>query len=317
MKNRLGKKGLLYAGGLFFLPVFLYLSARHFSGEEIRAGLAGFFLENPLIIISVTIAYFLSFSFRAAAWRLYLGNRARFGSCLQAILLSLAVNHLFPVKIGDAFRIGLLTQKEKHIKADESAHSVIVLRLLDIFILLLLSAAGILILKKSFVVAIPEWAFSAGIIMAFLSAYVLYRFYPSFFTKHLSMVRQAFTPRRFIPIAMLTIASWLLEGAVVLGVAASIGNPLGPIQAVWVNSVTVGGQVFQITPGGIATYESIMAIALASFQFPADKAYVVALVSHGYKFVFSYAAGVALLFFTPFKTIWRLRKKGRTGGNAT
>lgn len=58
-----------------------------------------------------------------------------------------------------------------------------------------------------------------------------------------------------------------------------------------------------------------MAIALASFHFPADKAYLVALVSHGYKFAFSYAAGLALLIFTPFKTIRQLRKKGYTGGN--
>ncbi|RDU36260.1 UPF0104 family protein [Neobacillus piezotolerans] len=316
MKNRLWIKRILYAGGVSLVLFFLYLSARHFSGEAVRAALADFFVENPLIIIAVTAAYFLSFSLRSVAWKLYLGNRARFGSCLQAILLSLAVNHLFPVKIGDAFRIGMLSHKEKHIKADESAHSVIVLRLLDIFILLLFSAIGIFLLKKSFVVAIPGWALGLGFLFATLSGYAVFRLYPLLFKKHAAMLKEAFTGGRFIPVAFLTALSWLLEGAVVLGVTASIGNQLGPIQAVWVNSITVGGQIFQITPGGIATYESIMAIALASFHFPADKAYLVALVSHGYKFVFSYAAGLALLIFTPFKTIRQLRKKGYTGGNA-
>ena len=52
--------------------------------------------------------------------------------------------------------------------------------------------------------------------------------------------------------------SWICEAFVIYEIA----NSLTFLQAVWVNSVTIAGQVFQLTPGGLGTYETVMTFAL-------------------------------------------------------
>ena len=41
---------------------------------------------------------------------------------------------------------------------------------------------------------------------------------------------------------------------VVVGVAMIVIEPLTPSEAIWANSVTIIGQIFQFTPGGVTTY---------------------------------------------------------------
>ena len=79
------------------------------------------------------------------------------------------------------------------------------------------------------------------------------------------------------------------------------------VEAVFANSVTVSGQIFQITPGGIGNYESFLVFALRLFGFPIQEGYTIAIVTHAVKFFFSYAAGAMAVFIypIPFKTVIR------------
>jgi hypothetical protein len=111
--------------------------------------------------------------------------------------------------------------------------------------------------------------------------------------------KQAFNGPQGFKIVVFVILSWLLEAVVLLGVSATSGLGLSGLEAIWVNSVTIAGQVFHFTPGGIGNYESIMSFSLVGLGFSWQQAYTVALISHGYKFVFAYLVGIYVVLRHP------------------
>lgn len=106
--------------------------------------------------------------------------------------------------------------------------------------------------------------------------------------------------------------SWVLEAAVVYGVLQSLEFNLSFLHAIWVNSVTVAAQVFQLAPGGLATYESVMSFALVQLDMDWKDAYHAALITHGYKFIYSYIAGAVTFILHPISLkqlkVWRTKK---------
>ncbi|MGZ6548773.1 MAG: flippase-like domain-containing protein, partial [Tumebacillaceae bacterium] len=56
------------------------------------------------------------------------------------------------------------------------------------------------------------------------------------------------------------------------------------------------GQVFHITPGAIGTYETTLSGLLQLFGLSAEQALLVAVLAHGFLFLYSFlAGGVAML----------------------
>jgi uncharacterized membrane protein YbhN (UPF0104 family) len=107
--------------------------------------------------------------------------------------------------------------------------------------------------------------------------------------------------------AVLLIAlSWLLEAGVIYSVARMLALQPGGAALVWANSMTIAGQLFHITPGGIGTYESTMSGSLVLLGVEGKDAYRAALLSHTFKFLFAYAAGAGSLFAMPIR--WREAK---------
>jgi uncharacterized membrane protein YbhN (UPF0104 family) len=302
------KRLLIRLTGFLLAGIFIVLTMRYFDSEKFLLEIKEFFFGKPLITIGVTISYLLSFILRAEAWRLYLGKKVRFFSCLQGVLLSLFVNHITPIKVGDAVRIGVLSWREKNISPEISAHSVIVLRAIDMFFLLLFSFIGLIAFSKPFTFHYSFVLLFILVIFMLSGAFLVKKYRPRFVEKHILLMKTSLAGKNFALIMIFIAFSWALEGAVVWGVTASIGNGLEIHQAIWINSITVGGQIFQITPGGISTYESVMTAALSSFHYPIKDGYIVALVSHSYKFIFSYLAGFMLLIHSPIAKIKQLKE---------
>jgi glycosyltransferase AglD len=308
-------KPLVKVTGIILAGIFIMLSWRYFHAENFLNSSKKFFLDHPLIIIVVSVSYLSSFMLRAEAWRLYLGKKAKFISCLQGILLSLFVNHITPIKVGDAVRVGVLSWKEKDITPDISAHSVVVLRSLDMLFLMLFSMIGLVVFSKVFIFHLSLAVVLILGLSSLIGGFIVFKYCPHFVEKHILILRTNFKGWNFVYIFFLIGLSWAMEGAVLWGVTASLGDGLSIYKAIWANSITVGGQVFQITPGGISTYESVMTAALTSFGFPIKDGYMVALISHSYKFIFSYFVGILLLILSPALNIRQihlfLRMRGR------
>jgi uncharacterized membrane protein YbhN (UPF0104 family) len=313
--NRKSAKRLIRVTGFILIGAFVVLSLRYFHPEKFLIETKEFFIGSPIILIVVTVSYLFSFILKAEAWRIYLGRNVRFFSCLEGVLLSLFVNHITPVKVGDVVRIGVLSWREKNIKPEISAHSVIVLRAMDMFFLLLFSFIGLIVFSRSFTFHYSLGLLVILVLIGLIGLFIILKFRPYFLEKHILLIKKSLAGKNFVFILPLIALSWMLEGAVVWGVTASIGNGLPIHKAIWVTCITVGGQVFQITPGGISTYEAVMTAALSSFHYPVKDGYMVALVSHSFKFIFSYLVGFLFFIHSPIAKIKQIReillKRGR------
>jgi glycosyltransferase AglD len=287
---------------VLILIVFIFLTFHYFDAKQIWNGLIKL-LEHPVLLVSIWLVYFFSFCLKAVAWQLYLKGKVQFSTCLLGILYSLLVNHLFPIKVGDLVRAKVLSMRDDKVNDEIAFHSVFVLRFLDMLCLIGITLTGLLSLNVSF--KIPMWSIGTGVIFCIIVLSVLYKYFPDFIQRHFSLFKSAFSGRNGLAIILITFLSWVLEGGSLYSTVLALQGELSVWGAMFANSITIAGQLFQITPGGIGNYESFLVFALGLFGFPLTEGYTIAVITHFMKFLFSYMAGAVVILIYPisFKTI--------------
>lgn len=303
------RKGFAFIAVMLFL-FFLFMSWRWFDPKEILLRLRTLAV-HPLWLIMMFGAYLLSFMLKAEAWRMYSGSQGRFRVYYHGMLYSLLVNHLLPIKVGDFVRAGFLMKNTRK-TWDEALHSVGMMRLMDMFVLGAISLIGVAYIGLS-----ASWGWiiillSITVLLAFLMKFVpLHRF--PFVRKHWLHFKSIMVSRKGMSVMMLVTVSWILEAAVIYGVAIILKLGVGAAPLVWANSVTIAGQVLHITPGGIGTYESTLSGSLAFLGVDWKDAYAAAILSHTFKFAFSYLVGGYTLLRMPIRwyeaKTWLSRKQ--------
>lgn len=295
-----------------FVVVFVLLTYRYFEGHMFLSHFR-MMTNNPDKLAIMFAIYGASFWLRALAWKWYVGKNIPLTVYLKGLLMSLFINHLVPVKVGDIVRIAILA-KQKEISIDESVHSVAVMRILDMLILFLFSACGAYVYLKQ----IPfHDSFLILLGVGGIAAIVLRKWNSTFIHKHVHMFMKVVTGRLGLCILGVVALSWFCEAIMIYEISKVLGMSLSIFQSVWVNSVTVSGQVFQMAPGGLATYEAVMAFAITRLVPIWDQAYTAALLTHAFKFIFSYIVGIVLFLKSP-RDIWMVRswlKKKEVGNN--
>lgn len=284
--------------GFLLFVVFVYLSIKLFSAEKLIYDTLSLF-KHPIILLIMIGVYALSFLLRAYAWFLYLGKKASLSICLTSIWYSLFINHLFPIKVGDAVRVGFIASKEKNIKLDVAIHSVIVMRALDIGVLFLFSSVYFYFSFGNYLKISLSISIILMMIFAFCAIIAAIKFFPNIIMRHLQLLKNAISGRMGILILFLIASSWICEAIVIYEVAKTLYIPITYLQSIWANSITIAGQIFQFTPGGIATYETVMAFALSYLKIPGQEAYTMAIIAHGFKFLFSYLVGIYAILTAP------------------
>ncbi|MGM0876843.1 MAG: lysylphosphatidylglycerol synthase transmembrane domain-containing protein [Bacillota bacterium] len=309
--NRILIKGI----GFIYFICFVYLSFHHFELEKITYTLISF-VTNPFLLLLTAVFYATSFLLRAYSWKLYLKDKASMQIYLNGLWYSLFINHLVPIKVGDLVRIGFLKTKRPDLELEEITHSVVVMRIFDLLTVLVFSGMGLITMTKSLAIDLPILWVTLLSIVCFLAVFVVFKYKPERVMKHVKMFTNALTRRYLFIIVLAIILSWVLEASVVYFITHVTQQQVSFIQSVWVNSMTIGGQVFQFLPGGIATYETTMAFTLTQLKFSWDEAYQIALISHIFKFVFSYIMGAYVLLKDPIslKQIrsWLSKKEVKT-----
>jgi uncharacterized membrane protein YbhN (UPF0104 family) len=310
MGKRLFQK-LIRIGSLLLLAAFLFLSWTLFDLDTLYDQTRQLF-SNYHWLLLMTICYLLAFIFRAIAWEKYGNEKRPFKIYLYALFYSLFFNHILPIKAGDLFRVGVLA-KEENVTWDTAMHSVVVMRVLDLLCLGLFSFLGALLLSVSL-----SYSFFLNLVVALLLGGCIVLFYlmkarHSFYTKHMSLLQEALFHKKAMVIISLVALSWVLEAAVLFSVVRAINLDITFLNAVWVNSLTVASQVFQFAPGGLITYESTMSFALAQTEMSWKDAYHIAIITHGYKFLFSFLVGGITFLLHPISIehlkLWK-RKRG-------
>ncbi|CAM3946311.1 lysylphosphatidylglycerol synthase transmembrane domain-containing protein [Mesobacillus thioparans] len=303
------KSFLLKIVAVILMIIFAILSFRYFHIDTLVDESIHFW-KSASLFWGAVFAYLLAFLIRALAWKMYIPQHVKYTNCVQGVFLSLFINHIAPIKAGDLFRAGFLAAKEKELTLDESVNSVIFMRILDVFTLASIAGAGMLLLGKELVFSLSLPLLASFAILVMIILLLLNRYLPDFFQKHLLMLKNALAKKTSLYLLPLVLISWVLESFVIWNVAKSMGISLAFLESMWVNSITVGGQVFQITPGGISTYESVMTAALALLGIGTREAYTASILSHGFKFIFSYFTGLLLLVTSPAYIRRELRSLG-------
>ncbi|WLR50151.1 lysylphosphatidylglycerol synthase transmembrane domain-containing protein [Bacillus tianshenii] len=288
------------------IGLFVYITMQFFSFERLVTYLQPF-LDSPLLLLVVVLLYAGAFYLRAVAWHLYVARKLSVREAFYGVGLSLFFNHLLPFKAGEAVRV-MTAVRRKALSWEESTHSVVVLRLLDLLFLGLIAGSGAVFLAVNVSIGLLGWILAVSVACFFIVSLPFVRKQLPRLEKHWRTLREGLTGKKGVAVLSLTFVSWVLE-AVVLYLFAN--GLLGPLGAIWVNSMSVAGGVFQITPGGIGTYESVMSASLAVLHIPLSEGYHIAVVVHAFKFFFSFIVGAILLLIAPFHVSWQeLKWKG-------
>ena len=242
---KLSFKTIKFIGSLLIVSFFFYLTFHYFDGEWIWKSIKAI-IQSPIILFAILTAYLLSFCLKALAWKVYLNGRPRFLTCLLGVLYSLFVNHLLPIKAGDLVRMKIMSTRDD-ISDEEAAHSVIILRLLDMIFLIGFTSIGLFVLEVDFNLPIP--LITIGSVVLVLSMVIVIRFVPAFINRQFELFKLAFSGKNGMVIAAAIGLSWILEAAVLYGTVIVYNGDLSMIEAIFANNVTVSGQIFQITPG--------------------------------------------------------------------
>ena len=299
-------------GGLTMAALFVWSSLHGFHGREFGEAVMQM-LYSPGILLFITAGYGFSLVLKAIAWRLYVGRERedKLREYVYPLIIALLVNHVLPIKVGDLARTGMLVRLTR-MRWDDALHSVAIMRLLDMVSLLLIGSVGAVILGLE---ASHEWIIIAiGSMLLILLFFLIVRnIYMNkrdkwsvlnnfrvqatlaFAKRHLVRFGLIIRSPRGVIIIALTFVSWIMEGTVVYGVIRAMHLQVGALQAVWANGMTIAGQGFHVTPGGIGTYETTLTVSLGLLGMAVSKAYIVALVSHSYKFMFAYIGGISSL----------------------
>lgn len=303
------RKSIMWGTKLLIAICFIWISVYAFDLQYILGG-ASRILGNALILGVMVVSYSLAFLLKAKAWQLYVGKDIGFKPYMDGVFYSLFINHLLPVKAGDLVRIGYLAQWKK-VAWVMAFQSVLVMRFIDLLILGSIALVGAFYLGISIsVLFLVSLLFIVGAGIGLLIIKANWR--TILFTHLIDMVHALWSFKGVL-ICCLIFLSWCLEAIVLLAVTSEFNFSLSYLPSLWVNSFTIAGQVFHFSPGGIGTYESFMSFALTVLAIPLKDSYTIAILTHGFKFLFSFAIGVYLIISAPisWKTVkvWLKRKE--------
>jgi len=288
------KKAVISGIAWCFVLVSLYWTMIYVDWHTLQAAAYHFSQQGELVLL-MSVGYAAAFWLRSLGWSLQMSS-SRVAVCRLWYYhhIGLFLNHVLPVKGGEIARAALLKTREGF-TWPEAVGSVGVSRLLDLLGLVFIACTGVIILLpdtgtnvlrgKLWVVAVPVLLLSSGVYAFFKLPWnrwapQLVQKYPTLFEK----------PSWLALVA--TAAGWMLEAVVVFSVVYALGGQLGVGQALVVHVLTIIGQTFHITPGGIGTYETVMTALLHQIAgHSLGFALQVAIISHGFKFIYSFVVG--------------------------
>ncbi|MGE6751823.1 lysylphosphatidylglycerol synthase transmembrane domain-containing protein [Rossellomorea sp. NPDC071047] len=303
-------KSLKYLIGFGIVCYFIWFIATGWDHVQFKRFLYQLIL-HPVMVISGMVIYGSSFYLKGIATKKLLGDEIKLSSAMYGLWYSLALNHLLPIKGGDVLRSYILYEREGLSKS-ASAQSVIIVRLMDILSLFLLVLLGISYVSLENPLSTDVILVVGGILLLLIGLISYYK--RQFLYQQWNVMLSLIKGRGFFYAFFLVFISWILEAALLLSVCIATNTGISTFQGIWVNSLTILGQVFQITPGGLANYETIMAFGLNQFSITMETGITIAVLTHGIKFIFSYSVGLYALVKYPVSLTLIKKLSKRKGG---
>ena len=257
---------------------------------------AGAAARDPRGLAVALGAYALAFVLRAALWCRALPGLG-FGHSLSALHVSLAGNHLLPLRLGEPLRVVSVVRRARVPVAAATASTV------------LLRAADILAVVAIAALLGPEVAEGlvggARIPLAVVSALLLVA--AGVWMARI-VRRGGYVRRGWLVLALpgATVA-WLLESVLVWSCAGWAGIGLSPREAALVTATTIAAQVVAIAPGGVGTYEAAATASLVALGADPGAALAAAVAAHALKTAYALVTGAVALARPAPGLVGRLR----------
>jgi uncharacterized protein (TIRG00374 family) len=275
---------------------------------------------DPALLLLPLAAFAASIVLRALRWWTMFPVAAQpaLGRCLSALAIGNAANFLLPGRAGDLARCALVGRGAL---AEDGSRALATLGLEKVLDGLALVA---MVLFSLWWMDPPAWvtslvAVSAAIFGAALVALVALRHGSAAVgatgRRALAALRLEAVSRRLeaplvafadglhaiasigalLRVLLFTGMIWLVEAALVTGVAVALGSPIGLGAAVVVSAVLGLGLMIPAAPGGLGTYELAGVAAFQLVGVDASSGLTLTLVIHAWVFGTNVALGLALL----------------------
>jgi uncharacterized membrane protein YbhN (UPF0104 family) len=224
----------------------------------------------PAELLAVLAAYGLAFALRALLWSRVVPS-LRPGHALASVHISLAGNHLLPLRLGEALRVTSAVRLGG-LPVRTATASTVMLRGADLVAALGLAAllgpnvaAAVAGSGRWLVLALGAAVWVAGLLWLRRLAR--------------SPLGAGLRPSTGL-VAAGAAAAWVLESVLVWRAAQWAGLEVGLTDAVVVTAVTIAAQTVAIAPGGLGTYEAAAVGAYVALGAETGDALAAALTAH-------------------------------------
>ena len=290
-----------------FLPWLVAMAATVFAvvviANTVDAATLQLALQATVANLPATTAALLAFAaaflVRSWAWVRVL-PALPFWQSWAAINVSLAANHVLPLRLGEPFRV-LSAVRRSDVGFAAATATTLTLRTGDFLGLL-----AIVTVMTSATIGAGQISFLDSpwlrVLTIALGVGLAIGLWWSVRLRSQGSVR---LPGPLVIGA--TLVAWFLESALLFVVANGAGVTVTYPQAVIVSSAAVAAQILAITPGGIGTYEAGAVAAFVVMGVDPGVGVAIALVTHGLKTVYALLAGGVALVWPHPGLIGRLR----------
>jgi uncharacterized membrane protein YbhN (UPF0104 family) len=297
--SRRRRTGLWWAGAAA-LAVSAVAIAFIADIETIGATLSAARADAPGALLALC-AYGLAFALRAFTWTRVLPSLP-FRHALAALHVSLAGNHVLPLRLGEALRVTSVVGRAR-VPLAPAAASTVVMRAADIVAVAAIAAAlgprftGDLLGGWGWAVVAPGGLLWLGGIV---------------WLRRIGGRSKVAVRTSSFAVALGALGGWVLESTIVFEAARWAGMSISFPDAVLVTAVTIAAQVVAIAPAGVGTYEAAATAALVGLGGQPGPALAAALTAHALKTAYALVTGVVALFVPAPGALGRLRlSRGR------
>jgi len=312
------RRALIWAVALASTIGFGYLATRNAHPDEVWDALRqanAWWIVPSFALLPVAVAI------RALRWQLLYPSETRppFGATLAASLVGLAVNNLLPLRAGEAARVFALNRRARTSPV-ESAATVALERVLDVFCLLLVLLAALPWLPQ------VDWVgAAAGVALALAlllgGAALLFALYGERPFQaldrllgrlpfgHLEWVEHVGAslgrglvglrdPVLALTAFVLTIVSWLIFSVSFWLMTLAFDLELPLVAGVLILAAVGFSVILPAAPGALGVFEAATVVALDAYGIPASEALSYAFTLHAVNLIPYILAGAIAVRFT-------------------
>jgi uncharacterized membrane protein YbhN (UPF0104 family) len=229
-------------------------------------------------------------------------NEVSMRTATGCIFVSQTVNLIVPFRLGDFVRIFILNH-ENNTRYSDGISSIVVERVFDIGTVALLGLVTLPFVLN----ADPTYRLVILIVLALCASFFVFLFFVNRLESEnryiriiLSMLHEirkaSLTPRSIVVLGCSSLAIWMLDVFVCYAVVLMFGQEIGFATIVF--AIVIGNLIkaVPITPGGMGTYELLVAGTLTLGGMPEVYAKLVAIIDHLIKNLVTLAGGIVMIW---------------------